>query len=252
MTAVIVTQPVMSVPELVMNCFAPLITHSPSSSRAVVRVLPASDPASGSVRPKAASRFPAVSSRKPVALLLVGAPEVDRHRAQRGVRGDRDAHRRVDPGQLLDRERVRERVAAATAVLLRERDAHQPELAQLGHDLVGEPLLAVELLGDRRDLLPREVPHGGLDQLLLGAEVEVHLSLSQRRCRAPARPAAARPSRSRPCRRSPGCPGPRRCRRCRGAPTACRPRTPPGTRPHRPRTPCAPRPRSPGRRPCRA
>ena len=36
-TAVIVTQPVMSVPELVMNCFAPLITHSPSSSRAVVR-----------------------------------------------------------------------------------------------------------------------------------------------------------------------------------------------------------------------
>ena len=36
-TAVIVTQPVMSVPELVMNCFAPLTTHSPSSSRAVVR-----------------------------------------------------------------------------------------------------------------------------------------------------------------------------------------------------------------------
>ena len=60
-TAVIVTQPVMSVPELVMNCFAPLITHSPSSSRAVVRMLPASEPASGSVSPKAASRLPAVS-----------------------------------------------------------------------------------------------------------------------------------------------------------------------------------------------
>ena len=61
-TAVIVTQPEMSVPALVMNCLAPSTTHSPSSSFAVVRVLPASDPASGSVRPKAASRRPAVSS----------------------------------------------------------------------------------------------------------------------------------------------------------------------------------------------
>ena len=60
--AVIVTQPEMSVPELVMNCFAPSITHSPSSSRARVRVLPASDPASGSVRPNAASLRPAHSS----------------------------------------------------------------------------------------------------------------------------------------------------------------------------------------------
>src|SRR5438067_1810884 len=42
----------MSVPELVMNCLAPLTTHSPFSSSALVRVLPASDPASGSVRPK--------------------------------------------------------------------------------------------------------------------------------------------------------------------------------------------------------
>ncbi len=61
-TAVIVTQPVMSVPELVMNCLAPFTTHWPSSSRAVVRVLPASEPASGSVRPKAASLRPAHSS----------------------------------------------------------------------------------------------------------------------------------------------------------------------------------------------
>ena len=45
-----------------MNCFAPLITHSPSASSAVVRVAPASEPASGSVRPKAASLRPAQSS----------------------------------------------------------------------------------------------------------------------------------------------------------------------------------------------
>ena len=61
-TAVIETQPEMSVPELVMNCLAPSIAHSPSSSLAVVRTLPASEPASGSVRPKEASRPPLQSS----------------------------------------------------------------------------------------------------------------------------------------------------------------------------------------------
>jgi hypothetical protein len=44
-TAVIETQPEISVPELVMNCLAPLMTHSPSSSLALVRTLPASEPA---------------------------------------------------------------------------------------------------------------------------------------------------------------------------------------------------------------
>ena len=36
----------------------------------------------------------------------------------------------------------------------------QPELAHLGHDLVGEALLAVELLGRGRDLLHGEVADG--------------------------------------------------------------------------------------------
>ena len=44
-----------------MNILAPSITHSPFSARAVVRVAPASEPASGSVRPKAASRSPEAS-----------------------------------------------------------------------------------------------------------------------------------------------------------------------------------------------
>src|SRR5262245_44649796 len=57
--AVTVTSEVMSVPELVMNAFSPSITHSSPSSRAVVRVPPASLPASGSVRPKPASARPA-------------------------------------------------------------------------------------------------------------------------------------------------------------------------------------------------
>ena len=41
-----------------MNCLAPFTTHSPSSSAARVWVLPASEPASGSVSPKAASFCP--------------------------------------------------------------------------------------------------------------------------------------------------------------------------------------------------
>jgi hypothetical protein len=56
--AVIITKPEMSVPLFVMNCLAPLMTHSSPSSEARVRTLPASLPASGSVRPKAPSRSP--------------------------------------------------------------------------------------------------------------------------------------------------------------------------------------------------
>ena len=59
--AVMQTTPEMSVPALVMNCFAPSITHSPSSSRARVLTLPASEPASGSVSPKAPRISPAHS-----------------------------------------------------------------------------------------------------------------------------------------------------------------------------------------------
>ena len=63
MTAVTVTSPVTSVPELVMKALVPLMIHSlPSSeSRAVVVVPPASDPAPGSVRPNAPIIAPDVS-----------------------------------------------------------------------------------------------------------------------------------------------------------------------------------------------
>ena len=60
-TAVTVTSFVMSVPELVMNCFEPLMTHSSPSSLAVVRVPDASEPAPASVRPKPPSASPEAS-----------------------------------------------------------------------------------------------------------------------------------------------------------------------------------------------
>ena len=59
---VTVTTEVIGVPELVMNAFAPLITHSSPTSSARVRVAPASEPASGSVSPKPASARPATKS----------------------------------------------------------------------------------------------------------------------------------------------------------------------------------------------
>ena len=60
--AVTVTSEVMSEPELVMNCLAPLRTHSPLSRSALVRVAPASEPAPGSVRPNPASVRPLTRS----------------------------------------------------------------------------------------------------------------------------------------------------------------------------------------------
>ena len=60
--AVIVTNAEISVPAFVMKIFEPLTTQLPSRSSAVVRVAPASEPASGSVRPNAASRRPEARS----------------------------------------------------------------------------------------------------------------------------------------------------------------------------------------------
>ena len=60
MRAATVTSDVISLPELVMNCLAPLRTHSSvdSSSVALVRMPPASEPEPGSVSPNAASEWP--------------------------------------------------------------------------------------------------------------------------------------------------------------------------------------------------
>ena len=60
--AVSVTPHVMSVPALVMNIFEPLTIQLPSRCSAVVSVLPASEPAPGSVSPNAASFAPDASS----------------------------------------------------------------------------------------------------------------------------------------------------------------------------------------------
>ncbi len=185
-SAVIVTQPLISVPALVMNIFEPSITQLPSSTRAVVRVAPASEPASGSVRPKAARRSPEASLREPLGPLAVVAEEVDRHRAERRVRGDRDRERRVDARELLDAERVGERVSARAAVGLRDRHAEQTELRRLAQLGEGKPPVRVEFLGDRPDHALGESAHRVAEQPVLVREVEIHPRHDTGRVRCPA------------------------------------------------------------------
>ena len=77
--AAMVMTEVIGVPELVMKAFSPSITHSSSpSSAAFVRSPAASLPASGSVRPKAASARAGAQIGEPAQALLLGAEAVDR------------------------------------------------------------------------------------------------------------------------------------------------------------------------------
>ena len=173
-TAVIVTQALMSVPAFVMKIFEPSIDPL-AVAQLGLRARRAGVGARVRLgqperREPSAGREP----RQPLALLLLVAEEVDRHRAERRVRGDGDRDRRVDARQLLDRDRVRDGVAARAAVLLGDRQAHEPELGELRDELVREARLAVELLGDRRHARLREVADGAPDQLLLVGQPEVH------------------------------------------------------------------------------
>jgi hypothetical protein len=171
---VIVTQAVMSVPALVMKIFVPLTIHSPSQlgGRA------------GCAGVGAGARLGQAERRElstggelgqPLLLLLLGPEVEDRQRPQRVVRGDGDRDRGVDPRQLFDGDRVRDRVGAGAAVLLGNRHPHQPELGQLGDEVVGEPVLPVELSCDRSDPRLRELAHGLTDELLLRRQVEVQV-----------------------------------------------------------------------------
>ena len=99
-------------PALVMNCLAPSITHSPSVEPGARADVAGVGAGLGLGQPEGAELAARAEVGQQSRLLLLGAEEVDRLRAERGVRAQRDRDRRVDPRQLLDRDRVRERVAA--------------------------------------------------------------------------------------------------------------------------------------------
>ena len=180
--AVTVTSEVMSEPELVMNCFAPLTTHSPLSSSALVRVAPASEPAPGSVRPKPASVRPETRSGSQVSFccwepkVRIGLmPRLD-------GRLERDAERLVDAADLLDRHAQAGEVAvlARAAVLLGGGQAHQPEPAHLLDDVGGEVVVLVPLRGVRRDLGLGELADAAAELLVLAGQLERHTPMLTR------------------------------------------------------------------------
>ena len=91
--------------------------------------LPASLPASASVRPNAASARPAQRSGNQLLALFLGAVRGDRRGAEPHCRLERDGDRRIDSRQLLDGDAQRREVGAGSAVLRREREPEQTEVA---------------------------------------------------------------------------------------------------------------------------
>ena len=136
-----------------------------------------SPPRARSGRTRPALR-PAHSSRQPLALLLVGAPQVDRHRAERGVRGHRDADRGVDARQLLDRERVGQRVGRRRRRTPRETGSPSARARPASRRSRRGSLRRGR--APRRPARPpaRAKSRTVAEQPLLGAEVEVHGRLS--------------------------------------------------------------------------
>src|SRR6266850_2272690 len=113
-------------------------------------------------------------NEEPLAL-NVGAEARDRIAVERVV--DRHDHgvARAHPRDLLERDDVGDRARSASAPPLGDHHAHQSELAHPLDRLVREARVAVDLGRDGLDLGLGELPRRGLDQLLLGRQVERHV-----------------------------------------------------------------------------
>ena len=80
--------------------------------------------------------------------------------------GDNDAGGAADLAHFLHSHDVAEIGCALAAVLLGEIDAHHAQLGHFSDGLLGEALLLVHLLGQRLDLVLRELPEHLLHQEL--------------------------------------------------------------------------------------
>ena len=84
------------------------------------------------------------------ALLLFGRPgEVERPAAEARVGRDDQPERAPDAADLLDRDRVGERVEAGPALVLGDRDAEPAHLAEATDDVDREPAGPLVLVDDR-------------------------------------------------------------------------------------------------------
>jgi hypothetical protein len=129
-------------------------------------------PAPDSVSPKAARISP--EARRGSHFL--GPEEDDRNGAEaRGRVGERDAA--AGFRQLFDHQRHLEDAAAEAFVRRGHEDPEQIGLAEDLHDLPWELAGLVELRGDRRDLLLRDLRGQVLDHLLVVGQEVIHGTL---------------------------------------------------------------------------
>ena len=138
-----------------------------------VRMPATSLPASGSQQQYAQNVNSRGQPRQVLLLLLVGAGDEQRRRAER-VRRHRGVDARAAERDLFLDEAVVEAAAAEPAVRLGDLDVHQAGLPGLLQDLARKLAGLVEVAGARDDLLARELARGLDEGFLLFGEAEVH------------------------------------------------------------------------------
>src|SRR5262245_17631960 len=84
-------------------------------------------------------------ARQPASLLALGAVHPDRHDARQQVRAEREDEAAVLAGiaERFERNRNRQAVETAAAVLLRDRHSLQTDLTTLAPEIARESLLAI-------------------------------------------------------------------------------------------------------------
>ena len=107
-------------------------------------------------------------------LLVVRAGKVERAAAEARVGGDDEPEAAPDPADLLDRDRVGQRIEAGAALVLGDRDAEPAHRAEAVHDRPREAARLLVFVDDRCDLADHEVADGLTQEPMLRGEVEVH------------------------------------------------------------------------------
>ena len=123
-----------------------------------------------------ADPFAGKELRQVLHLLLFGAVLIDRRAAERSVRGDDNARGRAGLGKLFDRHSVCEHIAARSAILLRERNAHETVARKLLNGFHREAFFLVNLLSEGFDLVLRECTIHVAEQQMLFGKREIHSS----------------------------------------------------------------------------
>jgi hypothetical protein len=106
--------------------------------------------------------------------LVLGARLVDVLGAQAVMGGDAEADGPADLADLLHDDRVTDGVEARAAVVGVDGHAQEALVGHLGHEVVGPPVVLVDLLGQGGDLALREFPDGLPKQFMVGRGTIVH------------------------------------------------------------------------------